>query len=224
LFICRWGRTLFQCPNCWLLPRNCVCSKLQHFHPTTKIILHYHHDEWSKGSNTGCITHRSLIGSEMLMRGHKDHDARLQQLMSDPTITKAILWPGPQGLTPQQLQQRAAEQTQGRLAVIALDSTWDNANRMRSKLPPDVPQLQLPPDLALSHGSEGSLFAPLRKYSKEAYAQGRVCTLEAVAATLLALEPDGVGEEMYEGLLNNLKVKVDAMRRQKNMATVYDTL
>jgi len=51
-----------------------------------------------------------------------------------------------------------------------------------------------------------------------------VCTLEAVAAALLALEPEGVGEEMYEGLLNNLKMKVDAMRRQKNMATVYDTV
>ena len=158
----------------------------------------------------------------MLMRGHREHDARLQELISDPTITKGILWPGPDALTPQQLQQLAAEQTEGRLAVIALDATWDNANRMKSKFPADVPQLQIPLDLALSHGSQGSLFAPLRKYSKAA--QGRVCTLEAVAAALLALEPEGVGEEMYEGLLNNLKMKVDAMRRQKNMATVYDTV
>jgi hypothetical protein len=42
----------------------------------------------------------------------------------------------------------------------------------------------------------------LRKYRGNAEVNGRVCTLEAVAAALLALEGD---EDMYQGLLHNLK-------------------
>eukprot|EP00879_Flechtneria_rotunda_P009156 GHRR01009586.1.p1 GENE.GHRR01009586.1~~GHRR01009586.1.p1 ORF type:complete len:214 (+),score=103.47 GHRR01009586.1:997-1638(+) len=65
-----------------------------------------------------------------------------------------------------------------------------------------------------------SLFRPLRKYRGKVDQNGRVCTLEAVAAALLALEGD---QEMYQGLLFNLKLKVDAMRRQKHMPEVYST-
>lgn len=66
-----------------------------------------------------------------------------------------------------------------------------------------------------------SLFRPLRKYNGDLAETGRVCTMEAVAAALLALEGNN---EMYEGLLYNLKLKVDAMRRQKHVAEVYGTL
>lgn len=65
-----------------------------------------------------------------------------------------------------------------------------------------------------------SLFRPLRKYHGNATENGRVCTVEAVAAALLALEGDA---DMYEGLLYNLKLKVDAMRRQKHVGEVYGT-
>lgn len=63
-----------------------------------------------------------------------------------------------------------------------------------------------------------SLFRGIRKYNGKAADNGRVSTLEAVAAALLALEGD---EAMYEGLLYNLKLKVDAMRHQKHMPLVY---
>lgn len=67
-------------------------------------------------------------------------------------------------------------------------------------------------------GERVSLFRPVRKYHGKAESNGRVSTLEAVAAALLALEGD---EGMYEGLLHNLKLKVDAMRAQKRMPPVY---
>jgi DTW domain-containing protein YfiP len=69
-------------------------------------------------------------------------------------------------------------------------------------------------------GQPASLFRPLRKYQGNAAQNGRVCTLEAVAGALLALEGD---EAMYDGLLHALKLKVDAMRRQKHMEEVYGT-
>jgi hypothetical protein len=69
-------------------------------------------------------------------------------------------------------------------------------------------------------GHPASLFRPLRKYQGNAAQNGRVCTLEAVAGALLALEGD---EAVYDGLLHALKLKVDAMRRQKHMEEVYGT-
>lgn len=67
-------------------------------------------------------------------------------------------------------------------------------------------------------GERVSLFRGVRKYHGKAAENGRVSTLEAVAAALLALEGD---EDMYQGLLHNLKLKVDAMRQQKHMPLVY---
>lgn len=67
-------------------------------------------------------------------------------------------------------------------------------------------------------GERVSLFRGVRKYHGKASENGRVSTLEAVAAALLALEGD---EGMYAGLLHNLMLKVDAMRQQKHMPLVY---
>lgn len=69
-------------------------------------------------------------------------------------------------------------------------------------------------------GQPASLFRPLRKYQGNAAQNGRVCTLEAVAGALLALEGDVA---VHDGLLHALKLKVDAMRRQKHMEEVYGT-
>ena len=41
-----WGRTIFACPTCWLMPYFCVCGKYARFTPKTKVILHLHHEEW----------------------------------------------------------------------------------------------------------------------------------------------------------------------------------
>lgn len=65
-----------------------------------------------------------------------------------------------------------------------------------------------------------SIFRGVRKYHGKAAENGRVSTLEAVAAALLALEGD---EGVYQGLLYNLKLKVDAMRHQKHMPPVFGT-
>eukprot|EP00877_Chromochloris_zofingiensis_P003081 jgi/Chrzof1/12774/Cz07g07040.t1 len=155
----------------------------------------------------------------MLMRGHLEHDRRLQQLFSDPTLTTAVLWPGQGSLSPSELLAVAAQRSNGKIALVAVDATWSNANRMRKSYPANALQLQLPPDMVLQAGQTKSLFNPLRKYAN-AKASGRVCTLEAIAAALLALEGDG---KLYAGLLHNLKLKVDAMLRQKSKPCEYDT-
>lgn len=97
----------------------------------TRLLTFLHQHLWTTtpaGSNTGCLC-SSLSGCELLMKGHKDHDLRLQQLLTDPHYTCAILWPGEGALEPHELQQLAAERSKGRIAVIAVDATWDGRFR-----------------------------------------------------------------------------------------------
>eukprot|EP00798_Chlamydomonas_sp_ICE-L_P001983 gene1983-33401_t len=88
-----------------------------------------------RSSNTGGVIPLSLSNCEMLMKGHKGHDAQLQQLFADPEYTTAVLWPGDRSISPTELKEIAIKQTGGRIAIIAVDATWTNAMRMKTNYP-----------------------------------------------------------------------------------------
>ena len=64
----------------------------------------------------------------------------------------------------------------------------------------------------------GSLLAPVRKYAGHPEAEGRCSTFEATVALFRAL---GLPGEECKALLENVKVKVDAVLAQKNMPSAY---
>jgi len=219
-YILKYGRNLFTCPGCWLLPGLCVCGFMAKVDAKTQLVVHVHQTEWGKCSNTGCVAHLSVPGSKLLLKGYKDHDAQLTALFADPTITTAILWPGERSILPSELKAIADAKTGGRIAVVAVDATWDGAMRMKCSYPPDALHVKLPPNSALAH-SPVSLLSPVRKYRGDLENNGRVSTLEAIAALMCELEGDlGVRDTM----LHNLRIKVDAMLIQKNRETVYGTV
>jgi len=217
----KYGRTMFNCPNCWLLPGLCICERVQRCQPRTKVVVHVHHKEWGKSSNTGSIAALSIPGSEILIKGYKPHDARVHEMIEDQSHTTAILWPGADSISCSELKQIADERTKGRIAVIAVDATWNNAMRMRSFYPDDTLQVKLAPDSPLIIAQRTSLLSPVRKYRGDKVKTGRVSTLEAIAALLYELEGD---EEVADTLLDNLRMKVDACRVQRNKPSVYGTL
>ncbi|GLC45797.1 hypothetical protein PLESTM_001780800 [Pleodorina starrii] len=218
-YILRWRKVLFSCPHCWLLPGMCVCGRMQRFAPQrTRVVVHAHHGEWGSASNSGGLLPTSLEGSEILLYGHPEHDARMRDILADPSSTTALLWPGSDSLLPAQLNAIAEEQTGGRVTVVALDATWSNARRMHGWFPKGTLTVRLPPESTLKE-NKLSLLRPVRKYRGD-LESGRVSTVEAVASLLYELEGD---EAMYRGLLENLKIKVDACRLQKNRSMVYDT-
>ncbi|KXZ53404.1 hypothetical protein GPECTOR_7g1300 [Gonium pectorale] len=218
-YIMRWRKILFSCPTCWLLPGLCVCGRMQRFSTSrTKLVVHAHHGEWGSASNSGSILPNSLEGAEILLYGYPDHDRRLRELLADTSRTTALLWPGADSLLPEQLSALADERTGGRLTVVALDATWGNARRMQGWFPKGTLTVRLPPESTLKE-NKLSLLRPVRRYRGD-LENGRVSTVEAVASLLYELEGD---EAMYRGLLDNLKIKVDACRLQKNRSLVYDT-
>lgn len=45
-FTLKWGRTMFGCPKCWLLPHFCVCNECTTVDTQTKVVLHLNQSEW----------------------------------------------------------------------------------------------------------------------------------------------------------------------------------
>mmetsp|Transcript_27798 Transcript_27798/g.51386 ORF Transcript_27798/g.51386 Transcript_27798/m.51386 type:complete len:383 (+) Transcript_27798:106-1254(+) len=216
--IIKWGKLLYACDGCWLLPGNCVCKKMDKVSfDNVHVVVHLHHAEWGRGSNSGTVLHQSIKGSEMIMHYHKPHDERMKEILEDPSSLPVVLWPGDSALLPSEVKALAAERTGGRVTVIALDATWANARRLCFSYPKDTIFVKLPPENALGDHAK-SILAPVRCYGGDAAENGRVSTLEATAALLLELTGDRTA---YDTLLDNLKYKVDVMRMQNSRDPVY---
>lgn len=67
-----------------------------------------------------------------------------------------------------------------------------------------------------------SFLAPVRCYAGDAVANGRVCTLEAVAALLSSLEGGGVGPAAAAAMFEAVRLKVDAVQVTLGAAPVYE--
>ncbi|GFH16548.1 DTW domain-containing protein, partial [Haematococcus lacustris] len=154
--------------------------------------------------------------AERLIKGHQEHDARLEALMHDPTYTVAVLWPGSDAVTPSELKRIAQERSGGHIAVVAVDANWDGALRMKCSYPKDVLYE------AVLRGGEESLLRPLRHYRGDLETNGRVSTLEAIAALLGELEEQE--PDIQAALCQNLRIKVDAALLQKHRPPVYGSV
>ena len=84
-------------------------------------------------------------------------------------------------------------------------------------LPPEALRFVRDANAGIGATDGASLLAPVRKYAGAP--EGRTSTFEACVALLRAL---GVDEETCKAQLENVKIKVDAVKVQKSMAPVYE--
>jgi len=122
---------------------------------------------------------------------------------------------------------------------VAVDATWNSARKMVSRIPASVPRVSVPAEAfqALAERvpplpTHDSLLGPVRKYDAKGAKgakgaekngmddSGRRSTFEAVLASLLAV--GALDEDACAALLRNVKVKVNAVLRQKHMPEAYD--
>ena len=128
--------------------------------------------------------------------------------------------------------------------LVAVDATWNSARKMVSRIPSSVPRVSVPAEAFQALAARvpplpthDSLLGPVRKYDARekkkkdqplstspsrdgAGDSGRRCTFEAVLASLLAV--GALDEDACASLLRNVKVKVNAVLRQKHMPEAYD--
>ena len=193
----------------------------------------------------------ACLGGDAYVAGLRRDEEALRELCEREDGRVAVLWPGRGAVGVGDLPGVAEEKeknTRGKLhsdlgdrgdgdggegrrrgwTFIAIDGTWKNARNMLKRLPEDrVVLVSLPPEAFrfvrdANAGMDGamdgaSLLAPVRKYAGAP--EGRTSTFEACVALLRAL---GVDEETCKAQLENVKIKVDAVKVQKSMAPVYE--
>lgn len=235
----RFGRSLYNCPKCWLAKGCCVCHALTatRLRPH-RVAVYMHMHEYGRGSSTGNLI-RECLGGELLVAGNRDHEDRLRRLCEERKGRVAVLWPrdaidardiardAPLAGADERSRAEADDDAtriddEEGWTFIAIDGTWNCARKMLARFPPGVARVSIPPEAFAALGSDapagGSLLGPVRKYAGHPEAEGRCSTFEATVALLRAL---GHPREACKALLENVKVKVDAVLAQKNMPSAY---
>ena len=233
------GRNVFACPDCWLLRGEgkkfaCICGRIRRFRLAEhlEVLIHMHTYEYGRGSSTGGLLAISLDPCRILVRGLKEHERELRARAEDPDTLVAVLWPDRDGAS---LLPAEVECLRGgrKLALVAIDGTWNTARKVVARLPKDWVRMRVEAPWSLvaapAPGDEAdalaafegeSLLAPARRYRGGGDCQnaGRTSTLEAVVA---ALEGLGEPQATIDGLLDNLKLKVDSVLHQTGRGRVY---
>jgi DTW domain-containing protein YfiP len=79
----RKRKTKDPCPECFLNRTLCVCAFIPHLDLKTKITLVVHAKELKRTTNTGRLAMKSLVNSEMRIRGQGTEALDLSDLLTD---------------------------------------------------------------------------------------------------------------------------------------------
>ena len=89
----RWGHSTRSCRGCWLAAGHCVCARLVSVDIAPhRVVVYAHHTEFGRGSSTGVLA-RACLGADVLVAGHRDHEAALARLCERNEGRVAVLWP-----------------------------------------------------------------------------------------------------------------------------------
>lgn len=164
-----------RCHGCGLPVVLCICAELPCVRVRLRTTFIVHFREWRKPTNTARVAQRMLSQSRVLLRGGPTPEAGRdaeQAIESIPPANAVLLFPSPESLPIATLGQPA------QLELVVPDGTWSQTRRLVRR----HPVLQRMPHVRLS---ERDTVYRLRRGATP----GLLCTLEAVAWALAALEP-----------------------------------
>jgi len=202
---CRFAkcRRIGACLACTLRP--CLCPQLPPLRLRHQLWVVMHANEALRTTNSGKLLLLAHPRATLLVCGIAGHDEQLRALVRRPTAV--LLYPDKHALTPSQCAARVAGDAVAAAAaapldLIVLDGTWQQARVLARQVPPSVPRV------ALAAAPTRSLFgSSVRVQSAEREAQGRVCTVEAVATLALQM---GEAPREVERLLGYLRRFIEA--------------
>ncbi|MCB9574623.1 MAG: DTW domain-containing protein [Kofleriaceae bacterium] len=166
---------LERCARCLLPRRTCMCAEIRPIAHRTEVVIVRHVTEAWRSSNSGRIAALALAHARLVDHGREGAPADLAALRAPDTW---LVYPEgpPRRVAPAPPPAR----------LVFLDATWSQAKRMRQRLPAlrGLPILSLPIDEVPA--------ARLRTSP----GQGRVSTIEAIAAALRLVEGDAPAAEL----------------------------
>lgn len=187
----RKRKTKKPCPDCFLNQNLCMCDLIPRMSLRTRVCLIVHAKELKRTTNTGRLAVKSLVNSEMRIRG-LDHDTLdLSDLLS-PTYRTLLFYPADSA---RDLTRDFVEQDHRPIQLLVPDGNWRQASKVhyRHKELKDIPRVMIKsPNIDKFH---------LRS---ESTPEG-MATLQAIAHALGVIE----SEEVKKDLLNVYNVKLE---------------
>lgn len=192
-----------RCSSCFLSNQLCVCGSIVPIETATKVLILLASGEAAKPSNTGRLVNSMLRNSSYLETGMPGEPFNYQTLNQTRSVAESnswLLFPSSAAtiISPQFLAQQTNPVT-----LVVPDGTWRQSTRLGHKL------IQRSGLKCLAVPQAGISRYSLRKNQRA----GGLCTLEAVAQALRALEPDGQGELAASKLEELLELVMTRMRR-----------
>jgi DTW domain-containing protein YfiP len=186
------------CLRCLRPTEFCVCAALRPAPSRTRIVLLQHPREARLAICSARLTLVALENVELHQGVRFEDHPRVRELVRAPGT--ALLYPGP-GSTP------AEEVSPAPAALVVIDGTWLQAERMLR----DNPALAALPRIGLTPARESG-YAGLRREP----APGHLSTIEAVALALGALERDPTRfVPMAEAFRRGVQLQVECTRTRR---------
>ncbi len=187
----RKRKTKQPCPGCFLHLRLCICDLIPELRTRTRLTLIIHAKELKRTTNTGRLALKSLLNSEMRVRGKSREPVDLSDLISDDYQT-LLFYPSEHA---NQLTSEYIAQFKKPIHLLVPDGSWRQASKVsiRHGELSEIPRVMIAkPNLATQH---------LRA---ESFAEG-MSTLQAVAEAFKVLEGQAVFEKLNDLYLAKLK-------------------
>jgi DTW domain-containing protein YfiP len=164
------NRSEHRCPRCAIRKALCFCEFIPHIDLQTRLVIVMHTSEQALTTNTGRLAATALANSKIRIRGRKNEPMSATGLVQHGRHA-LLLYPSPHAV---ELDDDSVSQFTGPVTLIVPDGSWAQTRRIvrREAALACIPHVKLP------NGQPSEYHLRLQP------ADGRLCTLEAIARTI----------------------------------------
>jgi len=195
-----------KCPKCWLLLRNCMCSKIDKIKLNQNVFVYMHYKEYHRASNTGKVIALAHDNTKIYIFGQQDKEF-IQNFNEENLHRTLILFPCESAITTtefvKQLREKEGETIDPLsipLNIVILDGTWAQAGMMQRSLTQQLMRVKLTP-------TSESLFWLRSQTQKD-----RISTIESLALFYREMGDNASSEK----LIDRLKITVRVVNEYSN--------
>jgi len=178
------GKPKQRCSKCDSSLTLCMCAELPRLELRTKLALVIHRHELLRSSNTGMLAIRSLVNSELRIRGESRAALDLSDLLS-PHYRSLLYYPSGDAV---ELNSALVTADPRPIQLIVPDGTWRQARKIHSR----QHELRDVPRIKISTPNDATF--QLRAQSRP---EG-MATLLAIASALAIIEGEAVGRQLMQ--------------------------
>lgn len=178
----RKRKTKDPCPDCFLNRLLCICHLFPHLDLKTRVCLIIHAKELKRTTNTGRLALKSLVNSEMRVRGDTKNALDLSDLLI-PKFRTVLFYPSDDAV---ELNKEFVDQDPRPIQLIVPDGNWRQASKVhyRHHELKDIPRVMIKaPNTSKLH------------MRVENTPEG-MATLQAIAQALGVIEGDAVKDTL----------------------------